>query len=127
VNGHLIAVEVSIERCANQRMQLDRLAFDQGWLERLDAETMQCRCPVEHDGVLANDLVEDVPNLALLLLHQLLGLLHRRRLAESLEAGIDEGLEEFERHLFRQAALVQLELGAHHDHRPARIVDALTQ
>ena len=39
----------------------------------------------------------------------------------------DEGLEQLERHLLRQAALVQLELRADHDHRAARVVDALAE
>jgi hypothetical protein len=29
VNGHLVAVEVGVERSTDQRMKLDRLAFDQ--------------------------------------------------------------------------------------------------
>ena len=41
VHGHLVAVEVGVERGADQRMKLDRLAFDQHRLERLDAEAMQ--------------------------------------------------------------------------------------
>ena len=43
VHGHLVAVEVGVEGGADQRMQLDRLAFDQHRLERLDAQTMQRR------------------------------------------------------------------------------------
>ena len=39
----------------------------------------------------------------------------------------DEGLEELERHHLGQAALVQLELGAHHDDRTSRVVDALAE
>ena len=40
VHSHLVAVEVGIERRANQRVKLDRLAFDQHRLERLDAEAV---------------------------------------------------------------------------------------
>jgi hypothetical protein len=39
----------------------------------------------------------------------------------------DEGLEQLQRHLLRQAALVQLELRTDHDDRTARVVDALAQ
>ena len=127
VHGHLVAVEVGVEGGADERMQLDRLAFDQHRLERLDAEPMQGRRAVEHDRVLADHLVEDVPDFGLLLLDQLLGLLDGRRQALGVEARIDERLEQFERHLLRQAALMQLELGADHDHRTAGIVDALAE
>ena len=40
---------------------------------------------------------------------------------------IDERLEQLERHLLGQAALVQLELRADHDDRAARVVDALAE
>ena len=43
VNGHLVAVEIGIERGAHQRMQLNGLALDQDRLERLDTEAMQRR------------------------------------------------------------------------------------
>jgi hypothetical protein len=62
VHGHLVAVEVGVERGADQRVQLDRLAFDQLRLERLDAEAVQRRRAVQQHRMLADDLVEDVPD-----------------------------------------------------------------
>ncbi len=127
VHGHLVAVEVGVEGGADQRVKLDRLAFDQHRLERLDAQAMQRRRAVEQHRMLADHLVEDVPNLRLLLLHELLGLLHRGGEALGVEARVDERLEQLERHLLRQAALMQLELGTDDDHRTAGIVDALAE
>src|SRR3546814_15819639 len=43
MDGHLVAVEVGVEGRAHQRVKLDLLAFDQHWLERLDAETVKRR------------------------------------------------------------------------------------
>ena len=43
------------------------------------------------------------------------------------ELVVDERLEQLERHLLRQAALVQLELGTDDDDRTARVVDALAE
>ena len=63
----------------------------------------------------------------LLLLDQLLGLLDGGGLAERLQARVDERLEQLERHLLRQPALVQLQLRSDHDHRAARVVDALAE
>ena len=40
MHGHLVTVEVGIERRTNKRMQLDRLAFDQHRLKGLNAKTM---------------------------------------------------------------------------------------
>ena len=62
MHGHLVAVEVGVERRADQRVQLDRLAFDQDRLERLDAQAVQRRRAVQHDRVLVDDFFEDVPH-----------------------------------------------------------------
>jgi hypothetical protein len=43
------------------------------------------------------------------------------------QARVDERLEQLERHLLGQAALVQLEFRAGHDDRTAGIVDALAE
>ncbi len=44
-----------------------------------------------------------------------------------MQAGIDERLEQFERHLPRQAALMQLQIGADDDHRTTRIIDPFAE
>src|SRR3974390_938255 len=127
VHGHLVAIEVGVERGADQRMQLDRLALDQHRLEGLDTEAGQRWGAVQEPRMLADPLVEDVPTLRLLLLDQLLGLLDRGRQALGVEPRVDERLEQFERHLLRQTALMQFQFGADHDHRAAGIVDALAE
>ena len=127
VHRHLVAVEVGVEGGADERMQLDRLALDQHRLERLNAEAVQGGRAVEHHRMLADHLVEDVPDFRLLLLDQLLGLLDGRRQTLGVEPRVDERLEQLERHLLGQAALVQLELGTDDDHRAAGIVDALAE
>jgi hypothetical protein len=66
VNGHLVAVEVGVEGRADQRVQLDRLAFDQDRLERLNAQTVQRRRAVQQNRVLADDFIQDIPDLGTL-------------------------------------------------------------
>ena len=127
VDGHLVAVEIGVEGRADQRMELDRLALDEHRLEGLDAEPVQGRRAVEQHRVLADHFFEDVPHLGPLLLDHALGGLDGRGHAVELELRIDEGLEQLERHLLRQAALVQPELRADHDHRAARVIDALAE
>ena len=127
VDGHLVAVEVRVEGGADERMDLDRLTFNQHGLEGLDAKTVQGRGAVEQDRVILDDLFEDVPDDGLLHLDHLFGLLDGRAVACLLEPVIDEGLEEFERHLLGETALVQLQLGADDDDRTAGVVDALAE
>ncbi len=127
MHRHLVAVEVGVEGGTDQRMELDRLALDQHRLEGLDAEAVQGRGAVEHHRVFLDDLLENVPDLRLLLLHHLLGALDGGAVAALFELVVDEGLEQLESHLLRQAALVQLELGADDDDRTPRVVDALAE
>ena len=63
VHGHLVAVEVGVERRADQRVDLDRAALDQHRLERLDAQAVQRRRAVQQHRALLDDLVQDVPDL----------------------------------------------------------------
>src|ERR1700758_2987888 len=77
--------------------------------------------------MLADHLVQDIPDLGPLLFDQLLGLLHGGGQALGVEPRVDERLEQLQRHLLRQAALMQAQLGTDHDHRTARIVDALAE
>jgi hypothetical protein len=111
VDRHLVAVEVGVEGGADQRMQLDRLALDQHRLERLDAKAVQRRRAVQQHRMLADDLVEDVPDFRRSFSTMRLAALMVSWTGPWLEAGVDERLEQFERHLLRQAALVQLQLG----------------
>ena len=116
VNGHLVAIEIGVERRAHQRVQLDRFALDQDRLERLDAQAMQRRRAVQQHRMLADNLFQDIPDFRPLLLHHLLRGLDRRGHAVEFELLVDERLEQLERHFLRQAALVQLQLRADDDH-----------
>ncbi len=127
MHGHLVAVEVRVERVADERVDLDRLALDEHRLEGLDAQTVQRGRAVQEHRVLVDDLFEDVPDLRD---HRVDHLLGRLDVLDGLaldEAGHDERLEQLERHQLRQAALVQAQRRAGHDDRAARVVDALAQ
>ena len=127
MHGHLVAVEIGIERGTDQRMKLDRLTLDQHRFEGLNAKPMQGRRAVEHDRMLANDLVENIPDLGPFLLDQFLRLLDRRRISLGIKARIDKWLEKFERHFLRQTTLVELQLRPDDDHRATGIVDPLAE
>ena len=89
------------------------------------------RCKVgarfKQDGVVADDLLEDVPDLFAAALEHLLGRLDRVGVPQLFQAPDDEGLKQLERDLLGQPALVQLQVGPDDDHRPGRVVDALAQ
>ena len=125
MHGHLVPVEVGVERCADQRVKLNRFTFDQHGLECLDAKTVQWRRTVQQDRMLANDFFENVPDLSALTLDESLGSLDRRRFAAKLQLRENEGLEELQRHFLRQATLMQLQRRSYYYHRATRIIYSL--
>ena len=127
MDGHLVTVEVGVERRADERMDLEGLALDQHGLEGLDAEAVQRRRTVEEHRMLLDDVFEDVPHLRATTLDHALGGLDVLRQLEVDETLHDERLEQLERHQLRQAALVQTQRRAGHDDRTARVVDALAE
>jgi hypothetical protein len=127
VDGHLVAVEVGVERRTDQRMKMDRLTLDESRLERLDAEPVQRRRAVQHHRMPVDHRLEDIPHLVRLPLDDLLGRLHGLDMSALDQLPDDERLEELDGHILRQAALVQAHLGTDHDNRTTGIVDALAE
>src|ERR1700752_2237315 len=110
MHGHLVAVEIGVERRANQRMKLDRLAFNELWLKRLNAQTVEGWRPVQEDGGLTNNLVEDVPNFGLFLFDEFVRLFDGSGEALCVKPRVDKRLEKLKRHLLRQTALMEFEI-----------------
>ncbi|CQA09590.1 Uncharacterised protein [Mycobacteroides abscessus] len=127
MHGHLVTVEVGVERLTHERVQLNCLAFHQLRLEGLDTQAVQGWCTVQQHRVLGDDLFEDVPHLGTLTLHHPLGALDVLRVVQVDQTLHHERLEQLESHQLGQTTLVQLELRTDHDDRTARVVDALTE
>ena len=127
MHSHLVTIEVCVERRADERVQLDSLAFDQYGLERLDAQAMQRRRAVQENRVLTNDLFENIPDFRTFALDETLGGLDRGCFTTQLQLREDERLEQFERHLLRQTALVQFQRRANNNNRTTGVVDSLAE
>ena len=124
---HLVAVEVGVERRADERVDLDRLTLDQDRLEGLDAQAVERRSTVQEHRVLLDHLVEHVPDLGAATLDHALGRLDVRRDLEVDEALHDERLEQLERHQLGKTALVELERRADDDDGSTGVVDSLAE
>ena len=127
VNRHLIAVKVGVERCTNERVNLDGFAFNEHRLKGLNAQAVQRGSAVQQDGMVLDDFFKDVPDNRFLLLDHLFGLLDGGAVSRLFEPVIDERLEQLERHFLWQTALVQLQLRADHDDGAAGVVHALAE
>ena len=127
VYGHLVTVEVGVERGAHQGVQLNGFAFNQNRLKSLNTQAVQGRGAVEHNRMFADHFIQNIPHHRHFLLHQLFRRFHGSRFAAHFQLVEDERFEQFQGHAFGQAALVQAQVGAYGNHGTAGVVDALTQ
>ena len=127
VNGHLVTIEVGVERGTSQRVQLNSLTLDQFRLEGLDTQTVQRRGTVQQHRMTLHHILQDVPNHRFLTINDLLRRFHRLHDTALNELSDDERLIELSRHVLRQTALVHLQLRTHDDNGTCGIIDTLTQ
>ena len=127
MDGHLVTVKVSVETFADQRVQVNRVAFDQCRFERLDSHSVQRRSTVQKHRVIANHLLQDIPNFFVLALKHFLGGLDRVGVTEFFQATNDERLVQFQRDLLWQTALVQFQSRSNNDDRASGVVDSFAK
>src|SRR6266849_133418 len=127
MHSHLVAVEVGVKGGTHQRVQLDGAAFDQHRVEGLDAQAVQRGGAVQQHRMVFDDLLEYVPHFRLDTLDKAFRALDVVREVLLDQFAHDERFEEFQGHLFRETALVQLQIRADHDDGAARVVNALAE
>src|SRR5687767_8072897 len=88
---------------------------------------MKRRRAIQQHWMALRHLFENVPDFWRLFLDHLARTANGVHEAEFLQPANDERLEKDERHLLRQPALVELELGTNDDDGPTGIVDALAE
>ena len=115
VYGHLVTVEVGVERCTSERVELNSLTFDHLRLECLDTETVKCRGTVEQYWMSLHYIFEDVPDYRLTTVYNLLGRLDSLDNTALDELTDDEWLVEFGSHEFWKTALSHLEFRTYDD------------
>ncbi len=127
VHGHLVAVEVGVERRTCQRVELHCLTLDQLGLESLNTQTVKGRGTVHKYRMTLDDILQYAPDDGVLAVDDLLGRLDRLDDTALDELTYDERLVELGRHILRDTHLVHLQLGTYDDDRTRRVVDTLTQ
>ena len=110
VNSHLVTIEVSIERCTCQWMQLNSFTFNKFRLERLNTKTVKCRGTVQHNWVTLHYILKDIPNYRLTTVYNLLSTLYSLHNTALNELTNNEWLVKFCCHQLRQTALTHLQL-----------------
>ena len=93
MHGHLVAVEVCVESCADKGVNLDSLAFDQDRLERLNAKSVKRWSAIQENRMFTNHFFQNIPDDRLLTLYHLARLLNGRSVLLLLKLVVDERLE----------------------------------
>ena len=88
---------------------------------------MQRRRPVQQHGAVLCHFINHLAHFGCVAIHQALCTLYVGAKVVLHQLGNDEWTEQLFRHHIWQAALVQLELGAHHNHRAPGVINALAQ
>ena len=127
MNSHLVTVEVGVERRADERVELDGTTIHQFGLKSLNTESVQGRCSVEHDRMPLDHLLKDLHHLVIRTLDELLGGLDVVNDVLTDQTMDHERLEQLDRHLLRQAALMHLQFRTHHNHGTTGVVDTLAE
>ena len=117
VNGHLVTVEVGVERSTCKRVQLDCLALNHLGLECLDTETVKCRRTVKQYRVTLHHVLQDIPDDWLATVNNLLCRLYSLHDTALYELTYYKRLVQFGSHKLRQTALAHLEFRTHDDYR----------
>ena len=110
VNSHLVTIEVCIERCTCQWMQLNSFTFNKFRLERLNTKTVKCRGTVQHNWVTLHYILKDIPNYRLTTVYNLLSTLYSLYNTALNELTNNEWLVKLCCHQLRQTALTHLQL-----------------
>src|SRR6478609_2011844 len=127
MNGHLVAVEIRVKGGANERVNFNGLSSHAHAFERLDTKPVKRWSAIQQYGVIFDDFFQDVPHNGILTFHHFLGGLHGGAMSTLFEPVIDEWLKQLERHLLRQAALMQMQLRPDDDDRASGIINTLPE
>ena len=106
VHGHLVAVEVRVERVADERMELDGIAFDEARLKCLDALAMKCRGAIEKYVLAFDSFFEDFPHFSDTVFNETTSTTDVECEFAFKKSGNNEWTEEFKRHVLRKTALI---------------------
>jgi len=127
VNSHLVTIEVGVERCTCQWVQLDSLTLNHLRLESLDTETVKCRGTVQHNRMTLHYILQDIPDNRLTAIHNLLGTLHSLYDTTLNQLADDKWFVKLCSHQLRKTTLTHLQLRTYNDYRTSRVVNTLTQ
>ena len=127
VNSHLVTIEVGVERCTCQWMQLNSLTLNHLRLECLDTESVKRRGTVQHNRMTLHYILKNIPDNWLATINNLLGTFYSLYDTTLYQLTDDKWFVKLCSHQFWKTTLTHLQLWTYNDYRTGRIVNTLTQ
>ena len=124
---HLVTIKVSVEACTDERMKLDGFSFHKRRFECLDSQPVKRGGTVQHNRMILDDILQDIPDARLKPFHHLLGILDIMADVSGYKLLHDERLEQLDCHLLRNTTLIDLHLRSDNNNGTAGIVDTLSE
>ena len=127
MDGHLVSVKVRIVRRTNKRMKTQRAALHEHRLKRLNSQPVKRRRSVQQNGMLFDNILQNIPDLRPHAIYHFPRALDILRFPIIDELSHYKRLKQLERHFFRKAALIDLQLRSYDDNASAGVIDAFSQ
>src|SRR6266545_2406572 len=127
MDSHLITIEVRVESGSDERMQLDRRAFDQERFKCLDAQAVQRRRTIQQNGTFADHTFQRFPNFWTVTLDQTTSAFYVSGIIILHETRDHKRTIQLKSHALGKSALIKFQLRAHYDHRTTGIVHTLAK
>ncbi|MNO59111.1 hypothetical protein D3C76_496910 [compost metagenome] len=127
MHRHLVTVKVGIVSRTYERVKTNSMPFHQDRFKCLDPQSVKGRCAVQQNRMLLNNVFKHIPDFRAYTFNFTFCTLDVMGEALVNEFFHYERLEQFERHFFRQTALVHLQIRADNDNGTTRIVNAFTK
>ncbi len=127
MHGHLVTIEVGVECCTGERVELDGFPFDHSWLECLNTKSVEGRGTVEENRMTFHHVLQNVPDHRILPVHDFLRGLDRLYDSPFDEFADDERFVKLGCHEFRQTALVHVQFRTYYDYGTGGVVHTLTE
>ena len=126
VNSHLVTVEVGVERCTNEWVQVNSFTFNQNRLKCLNTQAVQCRRTVQEYWVFTNNFFQDIPNFNSFFFNHTFSSFNCRSQTIHFQLSVNERFEQFQSHFLRQTALVKFKLRTNGNNGTTGIVNTFT-
>ena len=127
MDRHLVSIEVGIEGCTYQWVQLNSFTFYKDWLERLNTKSVKCRGTVQHNRMLFDYFFQNIPYFRLKSFYHFLRIFNIMCCSLCYKLFHNKWFKQLDCHLFWKTTLINLKFRSYYDNGTSRVVYTFTK